>query len=107
MEYTSEELTAMAHTVPSQDRKSDLLETLDRIYHRNITRLQMIVHDKLARIPQNMVQFVGYSVILDDNLDALAEEQALRQEYEECLEVMQAIRLRAIERVERHCAIVE
>jgi hypothetical protein len=104
-EYTSEEIAAMANTVPSPDEKSDYLETMDRIYHRNVTKLQMIVRHKLASIPR--IHCVGYAVILNDSLEMLVKEHAIRQEYEEVLEVMQAIRLRAIERVERHCAIVE
>jgi hypothetical protein len=40
-EFTSQELSLLANSVPSSSDEDDVLETIDRIYNREVTKIQM------------------------------------------------------------------
>jgi hypothetical protein len=88
-EYTQAEMLAMAHSVPSRSPEDDLRETVDRIYHRNVTHLQMAKVATLRRVVHcPSLYMVTAEGIIPDKEEAWAEEMAIHVEYEDAMEVM-------------------
>lgn len=52
VEFTSDELHAAANTVPSTSLEEDLMETQERIHHRQVAQLQAAIYAKVEAICQ-------------------------------------------------------
>lgn len=50
MEFTQEDMWAMAGSAPSRSLEDDINETYERIYHRAVTAVQIRSYDKISRI---------------------------------------------------------
>jgi hypothetical protein len=99
-EWTQSDLLFMANSVESRSPEDDLRETVDRIYHRNVTRLQMAKRDALRRVIHcPSLYMVTAEGIIPDKEETWAEEMAIHVEYEDAMEVMDETRERAYRRL--------
>lgn len=87
-------ITPSYEAYPDDPEKGDLFEDVDRIYHRDVTRIQMALVEGITRIKAMSCTFTITSNGMEQELVSTQMERTLREDAETSIHILNNIRAR-------------